>query len=111
MPVIKIFYAETLDGTIRENQEFIQEGLERMMREVLHANPAKCQIVLLSSTFVSPLPVYVDMQFRATEYRQSIVVEEAMDQVVSVFRQVSPTGIRIRAFSIDQTTLYARDVE
>ncbi|MGO2236810.1 hypothetical protein B6N13_05500 [Marinomonas sp. UCMA 3892] len=111
MPVIKIFYSETLDAAVREQNETIQAGLEHMMREVLQADPAKCQVVFSCSTFVTPLPVYVDMQFRANEYRQGAVIETAMDKIVDVVGKALSTGIRIRAFAIDQSTLYARDVD
>ena len=111
MPVIKIFYTETLDADVRKHNQTIQSGLEHMMREVLHADPAKCQVVFACSAFVTPLPIYVDMQFRATEYRQGAVIEIAMDKIVQVLGETLSTGIRIRAFAIDQSTLYARDVE
>jgi len=111
MPVIKIFYAETLDGAVRNHNHAIQDGMECMMREVLHADPAKCQVVFVPSTFVTPLPIYVDMQFRATEHRQGAVIERAMDKIAAILGEMLSTGIRIRAFAIDQSTLYARDVE
>jgi hypothetical protein len=111
MPVLKIFYDETLDATVRSRRHDIEAGLAVMMRNVLNADPAKCQVVLCSSVHVSPLPVYVDMQYRANDHRTADVVAAAMRDTATVLTDALNAGIRIRAFDIDQATLHALDVE
>lgn len=111
MPVLKIFYEESLDVRVQAGRADIQAGLERMMRETLKADPDKCQIVMCTAKHMSPKPVYVDMQFRANEYRTPAVVGEAMQQVAEVLSKAIGAGIRIRAFDIDQSTLHAFEAE
>jgi hypothetical protein len=110
MPVIKIFYDETLDPKVRNARGDIQAGLEAMMRENLAADPTKCQVVLCASMHVTPLPVYVDMQYRANDYRTAEVVAGAMRKTADVLTAALGAGVRIRAFDIDQATLHALDI-
>ena len=110
MPVIKIFYDEVLDAAMRANRDDIQTKLEAMMREVLAANPAKCQVLMCPVMQATPLPVYVDLQFRANDHRTRPVVSEAMNRTAAAIIAATGTGIRIRAFDIDQATLHALDV-
>lgn len=110
MPVLKIYYDETLDGAVRRHRDEIQTGLERMMREVLRADPAKCQVIMTAAAHVTPLPIYVDMQFRANDHRTRDVVAAAMQDVACILGDALGAGIRIRAFDIDQAGLHALDV-
>lgn len=111
MPVIRIFYDETLDPVMRAGRTGIQDKLEAMMREVLAADPAKCQVVMSAVMHATPKPVYVDLQFRANDHRTRDVVSEAMERTAEAILSVTGTGIRIRAFDIDQATLHALDQE
>jgi hypothetical protein len=111
MPVLKIFYTETLDDAARDNSAVIQRTLEGMMLNTLHADPANCQIILVSAVQIAPMPVYVDIQFRANEHRTRDVVSNAMEEVAEVLLRTFGTSIRIRAFDIDQAALHAFDVE
>ena len=111
MPVLKIYYDESLDEAVRANRAAIHDGLERMMREVLAADPANCQVVMVGSRHCSPKPVYVDMHFRAKSHRTGAVVEKAMDEVARVLRESLQCGLRIRAFDIDQAALHAFDID
>jgi hypothetical protein len=111
MPVIRIFYDETLDPVMRSRRGEIQDKLEAMMREVLAADPAKCQLVMSAVMHATPKPVYVDLQFRANDHRTHEVVSEAMTRTAAAIVTATGTGIRIRAFDIDQTTLHALDRE
>ncbi|MEC3861809.1 hypothetical protein VK792_10980 [Mesobacterium sp. TK19101] len=110
MPVIRIFYDETLDPIMRAGRTEIQDKLEAMMREVLAADPAKCQVVMSAVMHATPKPVYVDLQFRANDHRTRAVVSEAMDRTAAAILAVTGTGIRISAFDIDQATLHALDL-
>lgn len=110
MPVIKIFYDETLDTAMRRARAQVQADLEAMMRDVLAADPAKCQVVMCAVMNATPLPVYVDLQFRANGHRSRPVVAEAMARTAAAITAATGTGIRIRAFDIDQPILHALDV-
>lgn len=110
MPVIRIFYDETLDVAIRANRMQIQAELEAMMREVLAADPTKCQVVMCAVMHATPLPVYVDLQFRANDDRTRAVVAKAMERTATAITAAIGAGVRIRAFDIDQATLHALDV-
>ena len=110
MPVIKIFYDEVLDAAMRANRDDIQTKLEAMMREVLAANPAKCQVLMCPVMQATPLPVYVDLQFRANDHRTRPVVAEAMEHAAAAITAATGMGVRIRAFDIDQAILHALDV-
>ncbi|MES0811859.1 hypothetical protein ABLO27_20385 [Roseibium sp. SCPC15] len=111
MPILKIFYDDKLDPLVRANRTRIQEGLERMMREVLLADPDHCQVIMCASIHCTPKPVYVDMQFRAKEHRTREVVAQAMEAIAEVMLKALAAGVRIRAFDIDQAMLHALDVE
>jgi 3-oxoacyl-[acyl-carrier-protein] synthase III len=111
MPILKIFYDDKLDPLVRANRTQIQEGLERMMREVLLADPDHCQVIMCASIHCTPKPVYVDMQFRAKEHRTREVVAQAMEAIAEVMLKALAAGVRIRAFDIDQVMLHALDVE
>lgn len=110
MPVIKIFYDEPLDAAMRAERADIQAKLEAMMRNVLKADPAKCQVLFCRAMQSTPVPVYVDMQFRANDHRTRPVVVEAMRRTAAAIRTATGTGVRIRAFDIDQASLYALDI-
>ncbi len=110
MPVIKIFYDETLDAAMRANRADIQIKLETMMRQVLAADPAKCQVLMCPAMQATPLPVYVDLQFRANDHRTRHVVAKAMEHTAAAITMATGTGVRIRAFDIDQAILHALDV-
>lgn len=111
MPVVKIFFDESLDDAVRNHRTAIQAGLERMMRDVLAADPAKCQVVMVASGHCTPKPVYVDMQYRAEDHRDRAVVAQAMQNVAAVLQGALGCGLRIRAFDIDQTALHALDLD
>ena len=111
MSVLKIFYDDALESAIRDNRLQIVAGLEKMMRERLRADPAKCQIIMSAAMHISPLPVYVDMQFRANEFRCCDVVAEAMKDIATILQGCLATSIRIRSFDIDESTLHALDVD
>ena len=110
MPVIRIFYDEALDAPMRAGRVEIQTSLEAMMRDVLAADPAKCQVVMCASMHATPMPVYVDFQFRANDFRTRSVVAKAMEQTALAIQSVIKAGVRIRAYEIDQTTLHALDI-
>lgn len=110
MPVIRIFYDEALDDSMRAGRAELQSKLEAMMREVLAADPAKCQIVMCASMHATPVPVYVDFQFRANDFRTRAVVAEALKRTAEAITDVIGSGIRIRAYDIDQSTLHALDI-
>ena len=110
VPVIKIFYDQALDAAMRENSAGIQAELEAMMREVLAADPARCQVVMCPALHATPLPVYVDLQFRANDHRTRPVVAEAMERTAAALTAATGTGVRIRAFNIDQAILHALDI-
>ncbi|MEM9629704.1 MAG: hypothetical protein AAGA50_00165 [Pseudomonadota bacterium] len=111
MPILKIFYDETLDVLVRANRLHIQEGLERMMREVLLADPDHCQVIMSASVHCTPKPVYVEMQFRAKDHRTQEVLARAMDTIAELMLKALAAGVRIRAFDIDEAMLHALDVE
>lgn len=111
MPVLKIYYEDSLDDAVRTHRAAIQDGLETMMRDVLAANPANCQVVMVASRHCSPKPVYVDFQFRATAHRTQAVVAQAMADIASVIGGLLNCGMRIRAFDIDQTCLHAHETD
>lgn len=110
MPVIRIFYDEALDDAMRAGRAEMQSKLEAMMREVLAADPAKCQIVMCASMHATPMPIYVDFQFRANDFRTRAVVAEALKRTSEVISAVTGSGIRIRAYDIDQSMLHALDI-
>lgn len=110
MPVIKIFYDVALEAPMRANSADIQTKLETMMREVLAADPAKCQVLICPAMQATPLPVYVDLQFRANDHRTRAVVSDAMDRTAAAITAATGSGVRIRAFDIEQATLHALDV-
>ena len=93
MPVIRIFYDETLDVVMRANREGIQAKLEAMMREVLAADPAKCQVVMCAVMHATPKPVYVDFQFRANDHRTGDVVAKAMEHTAVAIAAATGTGL------------------
>lgn len=111
MPVLKIYYEDGLDDVVRTRRSAIQAGLETMMRDVLAADPANCQVVMVAVRHCSPKPVYVDMQFRATAHRTQAVVAQAMNDMASVIGGLLNCGMRIRAFDIDQSRLHALDTD
>lgn len=111
MPVLKIFYRDTLDTEVRKHGVHIQEALEAMMRNTLRADPAKCQVIMLSAGHVTPKPVFVEMQFRANNHRTPEVVSDAMQEVAGILRRTLGVGLCIRAFDIAQAGLHALDVE
>lgn len=110
MPVLKLFYDESLDSTVRKNSESIVAGLEALIRDLMHAEAAKCQIILTSAFHMSPLPIYVDLQFRATEERTTTTVSVAMTEIARLLIDNLGEGIRIRAFDINQAHLHALDI-
>lgn len=110
MPVIRIFYDEALDGAMRANRFEVQAKLEAMMRQILAADPAKCQVVMCAAMHATPMPIYVDFQFRASEFRTSKVVAIAMKETAAAIFSATGAGIRIRAYDIDQSTLHALDI-
>jgi len=111
MPVLKIFYRDTLDTEVCKHGVHIQEALESMMRNTLRADPARCQVIMLSAGHVTPKPVFVEMQFRANNHRTPEIVSDAMQRVAEILQRALGVGIRIRAFDIDQASLHALDVE
>lgn len=111
MPVLKIFYDESLDSRVRAKRHDIQGDLNRMMRDVLAADPAKCQVIMIPTMHCTPKPVYVDLQFRANPHRTQDVVERAMQDISGVLLHYLKVGLRIRGFDIDQATLHALDVD
>ena len=111
MPVLKIQYDEKLHATVQAHRSQIQIDLEAVLTDTLAADPAKCQIIMQSSLLCSPMPVYVDLQFRANDYRTREVVAGATQSIKQVLQQYLNAGIRIRAFDIDPAVLHALDVE
>ena len=111
MPVLKVFYDEALDETVRTHRAEMTSRFETMMRERLKADPRNCQVVMAPASHMSPTPVYVDMQFRANDYRSREVVEQAMRDISDAVQGALGTSVRIRSFDIDQATLHALDVE
>ncbi|MEM7123075.1 MAG: hypothetical protein AAF563_17480 [Pseudomonadota bacterium] len=111
MPVLTIYYDESLDDAVRAHCAAIQEGLEAVMRDVLVADPAKCQVVLVVARHASPKRVHVALQYRAKPHRTRAVVAEAMNQVASVLHGALGCGLHIRAFDIDQSFLHALDTD
>ena len=81
------------------------------MREVLAADPANCQVLICPVMHATPVPVYVDLQFRANDHRTRPVVSEAMNRTAAAVVAATGTGVRIRAFDIDQATLHALDID
>lgn len=110
MPVIRIFYDEALDSAMRAGRAGIQIKLEAMMRHVLAADPTKCQVVMCAAMHATPMPIYVDFQFRANDFRTREVVDEAMKQTAAAIVAATGAGIRIRAYDIDQSALHALDI-
>jgi len=111
MPVVKLFYDEALDAAVRAGGDAIEAGLAEVLRTRLFADPAKCQIIMVPAARVTPMPVYVDIQFRANERRTQEVVAGAMQEVARILGDVLGAGLRIRAFDIDQSGLHALDVD
>ncbi len=111
MPVLTIYYDESLDEAVGAHRAAIQDGLEAMMRDVLVADPANCQVVMVAARHSSPKPVHVALQFRAKAHRTRAVVAEAMDHVASVLHVSLQCGLHIRAFDIDQASLHALDTD
>ena len=111
MPVLKIFFDEDLTDDMRTTRKKIQSGLESMMRDILKADPDKCEVLMISVLHASPKPVYVDMQFRANTHRSPAVVAEAMQEVVRILAPALGVALRIRAFDIDQAGLHALDTD
>lgn len=111
MPVLKLFYDESLDKVVREHSQSLVTELAELLRHHLRAEPEKCQIMLLPVAYMSPLPVYIDLQFRANEHRSCEVLTNAMQAIAGTVGQSCGTGLRIRAFDIDQAGLHALDRE
>ena len=111
MPVLKIYYDASVEEAVRTHCAAIQDGMEGMMREVLAAHPAHCQVMLVASHHCAPKPVFVDLQFRAKAHRTRAVVAQAMEEAARVLHTTLGCGLRIRAFAIDQATLHALDTD
>lgn len=111
MPVLTIYYDDSLDEAVRTHRVAIQDGLEKMMRDVLVADPANCQVVMVESRHCSPTPVYVDIRFRAKPHRTRAVVAQAMNDVATVVGDALGCEMHIRAFDIDQAALHALNTD
>lgn len=111
MPVLTFYYDDSLDDAVRAHRAAIQDGLEAVMRDVLIADPAKCQVVMVEARHASPKLVHVALQFRAKPHRTRALVAEAMDQTASVLHGALGCGLHIRAFDVDQAFLHALDTD
>ncbi len=111
MPVLKIYYDESLDEAVRTHRAAIRQGMEGMMRDVLAADPAHCQVMMVASHHCTPKPVFVELQFRAKAHRTRAVVARAIDEVARILHLTLDCGLRIRAFDIDEDNLHALDTD
>lgn len=109
MPVIRIFYDASLDKVMRSNRTRIQSDIEVVMQETLAADLGNCQVVMCVAMLSTPLPIYVDLQFRANNHRTHAVVDEAIKRLAVTIATASKSGVRIRAFDIDQSSLHHFD--
>ena len=109
MPVLHICYDESLEPAIRASGELVAE-LSAALCDKLDAVAEKCQVVLTRGLSVSPLPIYVELKFRANTGRDDQRVADAMQSVADILTSRLATGVRIRGFAIDQARLHALDV-
>ena len=109
MPVVKIFYKQDLENKIEKNLSGLEKGINDVLLSIMKADPLKCQILFLPVRHCSPLPVFVDFQFREQTYRTRAVLEEAMNIISETLMACLNVDVRIRAFDIKPELLHALD--
>lgn len=110
MPVLKLYYDQSLDPAVSAGAKALDADLSAMMRDTLGADSRKCQIIMVAAGQVSPFPVYVDLQFRANTARDRDALSRAIQEIARIVTSALNAGVRIRAFAIDPEVLYALDV-
>lgn len=111
MPVLMIHYDASLDARVTERQAALSSGIESILRERLFADPEKCQIVMLQASSAEPFPVYLRLDFRAREERTPETVTAALQALAELIVAELKAGVRMRAFPVDSSALFALDVE
>ena len=111
MPIAKIFFDKSLTDKVRKHHADLQNGLEHMMVDQLKTRPELCQVIMVPSLYVSRLPVFVDLQFREADHRNRQVVDDCLKVIARLINNHLGSGVRIRAFDLNQSRLHALDVE
>ena len=110
MPVVKIAIDESLKPLKASEGAALRDAVGEAIYRGLKPKPGTFQWVARWNDEVGPdYPVYLDIQFRASEARGARVVSAVMDDLAGIIQARLGAKSRIRAFAIDQSTLHARD--
>ncbi len=112
MPVVKLY----VDATRKSHQAVVGETLREDVRAAVqkHLSPKPGTFQWLANwdgEVGGDYPVYLDIQFRASEARGGAVVDALLVDVENSIADHLGCPCRLRAFAIDQATLFARDSE
>lgn len=109
MPVVKAFVPPSLLSLAPGELEAFGASVGHVCLDVLRASPHQIQVMVVPAYALRGEPIYVEVNFRGTTYRDADVVQQFMLDLEVVTRDTFKTAPRIRCFSEDQASLHARN--
>lgn len=110
MPIARISFDHRLDATLAACSGALIQKLSTILAQGLASERASPQVVLQPGAYISqPFLIYVDLQFRATMFRDQGRVQRVLKDMASVLDEHFHCPVRLRGFAIDQATLSAID--
>lgn len=110
MPIARIALDQRLSNVLPNNLNSLVEKLSEIIETGLASERAKPQIIAQSGAYMSgPYLIYVDLQFRASPSRNAECVGKVLGQMASALESQFGCAVRLRAFAIEQATLFALD--
>lgn len=109
MPVVKAFVPPSLLPSGATALTHFGDAVGNVCLDVLRASPQQIQVMVVPAHATRGAPIYIEVNFRGTAYRDADVVSQFMAQLEVVVQSHFTATPRIRCFAEDQAYLHARN--
>ena len=112
MPYLTIYVEEKFEKTVPNlDIKNIEESIIKILKTELMAREENCQLIWIpSKIYTSSYKVFGELKFRANKCRHKEKQEKCLHKISEVLQKLFKVKIRLRSFSIENTTIGALDL-
>jgi hypothetical protein len=112
MPSLTLYIDKNIDHNLNQQTlRKIEENIVEIIVKEFDANQDNCQICwVISEMFTSNYKILAEMKFRQKKSRDKNKKENCLKKIGNVLKNNFKVSIRLRAFSIENASLTALDI-